>query len=508
MNHYSTRFTRAGQRVVQALSGRYWLFVGVFVLCLMMAFAAGKGVVLPATVAAAQSVPASAASAGPLRVFQLLSEQNGWALMGDTLAWTDDGGAIWREITPVTLNTRRLLAVQFIDFDVGWVVLAGEQPGTLNLAKTIDGGRSWQIGPITQSGKTALGAIDAVYLSLVDANTGWLSITKPTSSNFSAGHLLRTADRGASWSAGDLPVAGSIVFVDATHGWLAGGATGDALWYTDDGGATWRRQLFPIPMAPEAARRRFYTPLFAINHISGIVPALVSTAAGQVVEWYITGDGGGTWQLERSFVLDAATIADKLPAELDPKVWLLQRTNLPVMPAASVQPFFPNSFASLAEGAGRRIIALDMATATTGWAMAEPGRALLRTRDSSASWTALALPEGANSATASAKVAPPLFTATPLSTGSRTSNVKGAGFDVCDLPSPLELGAWYSESPYRIVNLYLGGVLRFCDNDALTKASATAVGSTGLEVYSHLGWPAGAVLRIRGALQRRSGVCF
>ena len=47
---------------------------------------------------------------------------------------------------------------------------------------------------------------------------------------------------------------------------------------------------------------------------------------------------------------------------------------------------------------------------------------------------------------------------------------QGQGFDACEIPSLANLQAWYNGSPYKAVNLYIGGVSRACDNTALTAA--------------------------------------
>jgi len=46
----------------------------------------------------------------------------------------------------------------------------------------------------------------------------------------------------------------------------------------------------------------------------------------------------------------------------------------------------------------------------------------------------------------------------------------GHGFDACEIPSLSNLQTWYNGSPYKAVNLYIGGVSRACDNDALNAA--------------------------------------
>lgn len=48
-----------------------------------------------------------------------------------------------------------------------------------------------------------------------------------------------------------------------------------------------------------------------------------------------------------------------------------------------------------------------------------------------------------------------------------TEGFTGQGFDTCEIPSLAALQAWFLASPYRAVNLYIGGSGRTCSNKAL-----------------------------------------
>ncbi len=65
-------------------------------------------------------------------------------------------------------------------------------------------------------------------------------------------------------------------------------------------------------------------------------------------------------------------------------------------------------------------------------------------------------------ATRSPQVAP------PVSLPPRTAYFTGQGFDTCEVPTLAALQAWFVRSPYRVVNLYIGGAGRYCSNRALT----------------------------------------
>lgn len=55
----------------------------------------------------------------------------------------------------------------------------------------------------------------------------------------------------------------------------------------------------------------------------------------------------------------------------------------------------------------------------------------------------------------------------------------GQGFDTCEVPSAAALQTWFLESPYRAVNLYIGGVGRYCSNRALNAELVARLGEIG-----------------------------
>ena len=62
---------------------------------------------------------------------------------------------------------------------------------------------------------------------------------------------------------------------------------------------------------------------------------------------------------------------------------------------------------------------------------------------------------------------------------SRTQIYIGQGFDTCEIPSFEALKEWITQSPYRAVNLYIGGAGRFCSNKALNAAFLTQLSGIG-----------------------------
>jgi hypothetical protein len=97
-----------------------------------------------------------------------------------------------------------------------------------------------------------------------------------------------------------------------------------------------------------------------------------------------------------------------------------------------------------------------MTTPDDGWATDVRGAYLLRTRDGGQSWQVQLA--GAEATT------PPTHADTTWARhrGGRCDRgshgaTGGPGFDKCELASEEELRRWIAESPYRAVNLYIGG---------------------------------------------------
>jgi hypothetical protein len=219
------------------------------------------------------------------------------------------------------------------------------------------------------------------------------------------------------------------------------------------------------------------------------------------MSFFHTADGGDSWQPTFTFSLPAdSTEVAALFDGLNSDEWL-------ILPPLRHQLLRWTAFTGESTLIGQEswltgLTALDMAGTTAGWAgyatgecRPQPDEAslrrclretrLLRTQDGGRTWTPLFLP-GSDSAGRLMQEA--LVNAGPLSVaglvrpanGSETSVFIGHGFDKCEVASLGQLQTWFNASPYRVVNLYIGGVSRYCANTAL---SATLIAQ-----LSQQGW--------------------
>jgi photosystem II stability/assembly factor-like uncharacterized protein len=374
-------------------------------------FALIVGMAALAPMAGATMDAASAATApGRLLAFGALDERSAWVLTDGALLLSDDGGASWREITPSTLAADRLTAVAFLDAQTGWTAHIDEsQPGAVVLAATTDGGHTWQtsehrLPPIDDPAARP----NRISIFWLDATHGWLMLRQATSSNFNHGALFRTQDGGQSWRQVAAPGGHPVVFVAPSTGWTAGGPNGDTLFRSDDGGASWRVQSLPYPDEAAPGQRQHLAPRFSADGQQGVVEVVTLTLTNQRRDRYMTHDGGDTW----AFVENAApTAADR---------WRL-----------------------------------DTAT-----------NSLLRTDDDGRTWQSVLVGAALSMrpATIERAVSAAAVAGSP---DARTARFNGHGFDMCELGGEENLRRWIEASPYRAVNLYIGGALRACANNAL-----------------------------------------
>jgi hypothetical protein len=83
-----------------------------------------------------------------ISALQVLSEREGWALRGEQLYWTGDGGTSWQDISPSSEGRQKIIGVTFLDTQLGWLVSKQEMDGkvgSLSTLRTQDGGKTWQI---------------------------------------------------------------------------------------------------------------------------------------------------------------------------------------------------------------------------------------------------------------------------------------------------------------------------------------------------------------------------
>jgi photosystem II stability/assembly factor-like uncharacterized protein len=473
----------------------------------------GRGIATDAAPAraAAPAVVQPDPPAVDVRDFGLLSSAEGWVLLGPDLYRTDSGGRGWRNISPVDRAGSIVIAAFFLDARRGWAVTQdaeGAGTGDYALARTLDGGATWESTPLHLfPPEPPVAPASAVTLHFVDDAAGWLVVRHASSSNFSLGSLFATSDGGRTWTPLTIPIGEPVAFASRDDGWTAGGAAGDELYRTVDGGRTWQAQH----VGAESDRPRFYRlPAFR-DEREGLLPVIAADDPARL-ELYATGDGGATWELA-----GALPSGGGAPPAHGPPVALIPGERLAAVVAedgrlvtASVGGEITTR--AIAGNDAGEITRLEMATLSSGWALRSSGSCvrglpstdgaesepdcrsetnLLATSDGGQTWTRLELPRpgaavGVSSGAATTAGQAPPEGVPPAGSrnmsqpqGNRTAVFVGQGFDTCEIPGRAQLATWLVQSPYRAVNLYIGGGARACSNRALTASLLTELDRSG-----------------------------
>jgi photosystem II stability/assembly factor-like uncharacterized protein len=142
-------------------------------------------------------------------------------------------------------------------------------------------------------------------LFFADSKRGWFLWRKPTSAAFSSGMMLHTEDGGSSWTQlPDPPAASPFRFETATDGWMAGGAGGDDLWATTDGGATWSDRSVTAPSSCASCQPRYQVPKFSTPNEGILAVVFVEHHADKnrhLECTYATVNGGVSWRNTECF---------------------------------------------------------------------------------------------------------------------------------------------------------------------------------------------------------------
>ena len=217
-----------------------------------------------------------------------VTPDHGWIVDGSgRVHETLDGGATW---TLKSSNFEYLRAAAFVNSTHGWI---GALYGNNHLFETTDAGATLinvtsRIAPAISGGICGLFAIDAQTVVGVGQWSG-------------PAYVAKTVDGGATWQSQSVAgLAGSLIdvyFHDAMHGIAVGGTQAinsgsrAVVLGTDDGGATWTRRFVSSGTGTAAEwgwKISFPTPL--VGYVS--VEYNGDTLIGKVLK---TEDGGQTW---------------------------------------------------------------------------------------------------------------------------------------------------------------------------------------------------------------------
>jgi photosystem II stability/assembly factor-like uncharacterized protein len=228
-----------------------------------------------------------------------------WYGTGAALAKTSDGGMTWQRLP---IPAFYLTSLRFIDERAGWAAgfvnrenpqilcrqaaPAGVQPCKGVVLRTQDGGQHWE----TVLGIPSDGIQPIQQIQAVDGQRAWvLWLDKPTCQTVCLSYLQRTTDGGQTWTTLLHATIASMRFASATRGWVAledspGPGTVEVR-ETSDGGTTWQSRL--QTSTGSAARLDAATT----SRAWFLTVDTTTCSASQCVKYVLfrTDDGGLTW---------------------------------------------------------------------------------------------------------------------------------------------------------------------------------------------------------------------
>jgi photosystem II stability/assembly factor-like uncharacterized protein len=443
------------------------------------------------------SSPAFAQAQGNQQIsfeqFDLLTASQGWVLVGQRLFWTSDAGQTWHEIGPSIPTDAVIQDVAFIESDTGWMLwTTARSEGIIDyqLAQTADNGITWTIQSLAlfEPGEIASNA-EKAEMDWFDAQTGWISVKQNSSSNFSLGTLFTTSDGGKNWSRSALPVADRVNFSDPHTGWAVGGPANDQVFHTQDEGANWE-SIQPANI-PENVQTIVYPPHYANGQ-----GALVTTHVGpeNTLNVYALESSLDGWQPVAQVELDVQPGVIGLSV-LDPQnfVAVIPGTTAVVRTIDGELTTLENT-----DGHSASIVELDTISLDVGWAKAVDAdcdagadsvscsstTSLLQTTDGGITWEGINLP-GTRSGVISSDSSntSSVITASAAAATENTEIFTGQGFDRCEIPTLSQMQSWWNSSPYKTVNLYVGGSSRACANSVLSSSYLFQLNKQGWKFF-------------------------
>ncbi len=412
--------------------------------------------------------------------FALTAESTGWIRSGSRLFRTESNGADWQDVTPALSPDENLVDASFLDSTQALALtmipnVAGWQ---LTLLKTTDSGSTWQVQPVSMP-STEHNITDVPFggasLQWHGAESGWILIKQATSINFSVGFLLHTVDAGQTWAITDPPAAEEFVFVDEKMGFLRDPVNPTKLYQTLDSGNTWK-SIQPL------------VTNLAVGELQRVgLP--IAWQGGELLlpVWVKNGEIGS----ELAFYSSPSEMLSNNPdllwahgaSPVNPQSWAESfGSDLIVTQLSSLDG--KSLWLGLSGSACKQAILASESDFPLSTIACENETVLLSSSDGGGSWQQLNLPVDDLPATTET-IQQGIFQNLPdadqrLNTVQWIQIYQGQGFDACEIPTLSKLQAWFNGSPYQSVNLYIGGISRYCNN--------TALNATYLQQMFNQGW--------------------
>lgn len=408
--------------------------------------------------------------------FGLADENEIWLKSGSQLYYSQNAGQQWSDISPETHLSQPYLIVSFPDSKRGYALYLTQTETRLNLElyKTSSKGVSWikVAGNLEEElNKQFSRPFAKIEMQWLDENRAFVLVKEATSSNFSMGTLFVSDDGGRSWRPLEVPVAEAFIFLNRELGFMLNPADATTLYRSLDGGESW--ELFSLELTDQ------------IDHLLQIgLPIQLKGKQTYLPAKTVGEDLGETDVLLRiePSPTTKSTAAQGMP-ELLPLRVIFGEKQVPPAELSQISKIQTQDAHKLWVG----LMSGECTTFTTdggeGATTCERSWQLGRSVNGGLDWELVGLPNGRNIARdsfiSSKGGLEEKEPAMVFYSGEWVQNFYGHAFDKCEIPTLNQLQTWYSKSPYKAVNLYIGGISRFCSNKPLSAAYLQAMSQQG-----------------------------
>ena len=392
-----------------------------------------------------------------------------WLKSEDKLYYTQNAGNEWKEISPKTALVEPYLLASFPRSNLGFALYLTqtETIKALEIYKTTSKGQNWEKiegNLLSLIGSLYPDPIGSIQMQWLDENSGFILVKQVTSSNFSMGTLFITKDGGKKWGTEEVPVAEEFVFLDPKLGFMKNPENAQSLYRTLDGGLSW--ELF------DAGMLNFSTSI----EVELDLPVL-SKSENALIPVKIAPEGGfsSEYLIQTRQIGEAATQIDLDKAEF----------------AAIEKPDLQQQISEIHSPDGVALW-LELRDGSCENKELEDGKRTIQclnsfeiifSRNGVDAWQKLKLPGGVTilqqTVQSEFEVTEDNILQNDIQAQPIVEKFKGHAFDICTVPSLSQLNTWYNKSPYRAVNLYIGGISRYCANTELTASYVEKIAEQG-----------------------------
>jgi photosystem II stability/assembly factor-like uncharacterized protein len=289
---------------------------------------------------------------------------------------TADGGLTWlRKDGPWPQTNWGVFGVDFADAQHGWVATpdsADPSSNVFDVWRTDDGAQTWHKVVVTL-GLDRMETVGSVDFSILGADHLFMFVPGGMPDGCES-DLFESTDGGRTWSADRVTRAGGVTgpfaFADSEHGVVAGGAPGNRLFVTADGGRSWRQVALALPAgSSQDSAQLLQAPVFWDAETGALALTYVNEAGVNELGVLVTGDAGASWSLGASGLL--RTEGNYAPmAFLNPTDWVMMPADGTLERTADAGRTWTNSSAAGLPGEPGSLLMPD---AEHGWALVPMG---------------------------------------------------------------------------------------------------------------------------------------